>query len=115
MVNFRAPPAAAKTLTTGPKPASGATTKSPLKRTSWGRGGGRKGGGRPVRAVLPSGVPPSRKVTGTVGVPPPGAVSATVAVNVTDWPFADGFTELPRPSDVPAAATDWLTAADVLW
>ena len=32
-------------------------------------------------------------VTVPVGTPPPGAVDATVAVNVTGWPYTVGFTE----------------------
>ena len=35
---------------------------------------------------MPSDVAPSRKVTVPVGVPVPGPVRATVAVNVTDSP-----------------------------
>jgi hypothetical protein len=35
---------------------------------------------------------PSLKVTVPVGVPAPGAVAATVAVNVTVWPKTDGLT-----------------------
>jgi hypothetical protein len=37
-------------------------------------------------------VVPSLKFTVPPGVPAPGATTATVAVNVTDWPKTDGFT-----------------------
>src|SRR6516164_6764232 len=43
--------------------------------------------------VVPSVVAPSKKVTVPVGVPDPGATALTVAVNVTDCPRADGFTD----------------------
>src|SRR3954453_11085453 len=56
-------------------------------------------------AAVPTTVTPSRKSTETVGVPAPGATAATVAVNVTDWPAADGFTELLTAEDVAACAT----------
>ncbi len=32
-------------------------------------------------------------VTVPVGMPEPGALAVTVAVNVTDWPNTDGLTE----------------------
>ena len=38
-------------------------------------------------------VDPSLNVTVPVRVPAPGATTATVAVNVTDWFKSDGFTE----------------------
>jgi hypothetical protein len=44
----------------------------------------------PDNVPVPMAVPPSRKVTVPVGVPP---VDVTVAVNVTDWPITDGFGE----------------------
>ena len=47
-------------------------------------------------AALPSAVPPSVKVTVPVGLPLPPAPGVTVAVNVTDWPYADGFGSTPR-------------------
>ena len=37
--------------------------------------------------VVPSGVAPSRNVTGPEGVPAPGATTLTVAVNVTARPI----------------------------
>ena len=42
---------------------------------------------------VPSVVAPSLKVTVPVGEPAPGAVTLTVAVNVTDWPETEGLTE----------------------
>src|SRR5437868_11647148 len=39
---------------------------------------------------VPKVAAPSLKVTVPVGVPEPGALAVTVAVNVTDWPKTDG-------------------------
>ena len=47
----------------------------------------------PLSVPVPMGLPPSRNVTVPVGVPAPGATAETVAVNVTDWPNTDGFTD----------------------
>ena len=47
----------------------------------------------PLSVPVPIGLPPSRNVTVPVGVPAPGATGETVAVNVTDWPKTDGFTD----------------------
>ena len=44
------------------------------------------------RLPVPIVVAPSLNATVPVGVPTPGATTATVAVNVTDWPKADGLT-----------------------
>ena len=49
--------------------------------------------------------PPSRKVTDPVAVPAPGATAETVAVNVTDCPNADGFSDEVSAVVEPA----WLT------
>ncbi len=46
-----------------------------------------------LRALLPSVLVPSENVTVPVGVPLPGNTALTVAVNVTDCPAADGFTD----------------------
>jgi hypothetical protein len=43
--------------------------------------------------AVPSVVDPSAKVTVPVGVPAPGATAATVAVTVTDWPYAVGLAD----------------------
>jgi len=63
---------------------------------------------------LPITVAPSRKFTVPAGLPAPGAVTVTVAVNVTDWPKTDGFTEDARVVLVFALFTTWLTIALVL-
>ena len=42
---------------------------------------------------MPSVVVPSLNVTVPVGVPAPGALTVTVAVNVTDWPKTDGLAD----------------------
>ncbi len=44
-------------------------------------------------AAAPKLVPPSLNCTVPLGVPAPGATAETVAVNVTDWPETEGFTE----------------------
>jgi hypothetical protein len=59
-------------------------------------------------------VVPSLKATDPPGVPPPGATALTVAVNVTDWPKADGFTDDVTAVVVLAWFTVCVTAADVL-
>ncbi len=41
--------------------------------------------------TLPSDAAPSMNVTDPVGVPDPGALAATVAMNVADCPNTDGF------------------------
>ena len=63
---------------------------------------------------LPITVAPSRKFTVPVGLPAPGAVTVTVAVNVTDCPNTDGFAEEARAVLVLALLTTWLTAVLVL-
>jgi hypothetical protein len=47
----------------------------------------------PESVFVLSAVAPSLKITVPVGVPDPGTVALTVAVNVTDWPKTDGFAE----------------------
>jgi hypothetical protein len=42
---------------------------------------------------VPSVPDPSLNRIVPVGVPDPGEVAVTVAVNVTDWPVTDGFAE----------------------
>ena len=46
-----------------------------------------------LRLAVPSVAAPSKNVTVPVPVPTAGATALTVAVNVTDWPNTDGFTE----------------------
>src|SRR5437868_14831205 len=55
-----------------------------------------------LRVPGPRTVAPSRKLTVPVGVPAPGAVAVTVAVNVTDAPTIEGL--LPETSAVEVAA-----------
>ena len=54
---------------------------------------------------LPITVAPSRKLTVPVGDPAPGAVTVTVAVNVTDCPNTDGLTDDVRVVAVLALLT----------
>jgi hypothetical protein len=63
---------------------------------------------------VPSGVVPSWKVTVPVGVPAPGALAVTVAVNVTAWPNTEGLAEAVTIVLVPSALTVWVSVADVL-
>jgi hypothetical protein len=62
---------------------------------------------------LPIVTPSLRKFTVPVGVPAPGAVTATVAVNVTDCPNTLGFGAEPAVVVVAALLTVWLYAGDV--
>ena len=55
----------------------------------------------PLIGTVPSVAAPSLKVTLPVGVPEPDA-GLTVAVNLTDWPKADGFSEDTTAVLVPA-------------
>jgi len=50
--------------------------------------------GTPVQPVMA--VPSDVKSTVPVGVPEPGNTADTVAVNFTDWPTLDGFTDEVR-------------------
>jgi len=63
---------------------------------------------------LPSVVLPSLNVTVPVGVPAPGALAVTVAVNVTMSPVMDGFNEDTIVVVVLALSTTWDRTADVL-
>jgi hypothetical protein len=62
----------------------------------------------PTSGAVASVVPASWKVTVPVGVPEPGALALTVAVNVTDCPGAEGFTEETTVVLLPS----WLTVCD---
>ena len=68
----------------------------------------------PFRVPLASVEVPSWNVTVPVGVPAPGATALTVAVNVTDWPAAEGFCEEITAVAEPAWLTVWVIDADVL-
>src|SRR3954451_10003857 len=64
-------------------------------------------------ATVPRTTLPSLSVTVPVGVPPPGATAATVAVKVTAWPVTAGLTDDPRATTVAARLTVTATAAEV--
>jgi hypothetical protein len=69
----------------------------------------------PAESVTaPRTVVPSLKVTVPVTVPDPGATGLTVAVNVTDWPNSEGFTDEVSAVVVDAAFTVCVTAVEVL-
>ena len=60
---------------------------------------------------VPSVVAPSRNVTVPPGVPP---VPVTVAVNVTDWPTAEGLTEEVNAVELATPLTTCETTEEVL-
>jgi hypothetical protein len=64
--------------------------------------------------LVPMVIVPLRKVTVPVGVPAPGAVTVTVAVNMTACPTADGFGEEDNAVVVFALLTTCKTAELVL-
>jgi len=66
-----------------------------------------------LNAPVPKGVAPSMKVTVPLGVPAPGATALTVAVNVTNWPNTDGWTEEVTAVVVAAWFTVWVIADEV--
>ena len=68
----------------------------------------------PERLAVPNVAAPSRNVTVPVGVPAPGATALTVAVKVTAWPDADGFTDEVTVVELLALLTVCEMAADVL-
>ena len=64
---------------------------------------------------VPSVVVPSRKVTVPVGVPAPGAVTTTVAVNVTDWLKTEvAFEVVGAATNVAAWPTVWVVTDETL-
>jgi hypothetical protein len=67
-----------------------------------------------LKVAVPRVAAPSRKVTVPVVVPAPGETALTVAVNVTDWPNSDGFTELVTVVELFDLLTVWVMAAEVL-
>ena len=60
-----------------------------------------------LSVAVPSVVAPSLNVTSPVGIPEPGAVTATAAVNVTDWPSVDVFRPDAMLVVVLACVTAW--------
>src|SRR5882724_11396325 len=71
----------------------------------------------PFNAAVPQPaivVPPAWKFTVPIGVPEPGAVTLTVAVNVTDWPETDGLGEEVTAVLVEALFTVWMKFGEVL-
>src|SRR3982751_1550695 len=65
-------------------------------------------------ATVPRTTLPSLNVTVPVGVPPPGATAATVAVKVTARPVTAGLTDDRRATVVAAGLTATAVAAEVL-
>ena len=68
----------------------------------------------PFSVPVPRGVVPSLNVTVPVGVPLPPPPATTVAVKVTDCPWADGLISLASVVVVGDGLTIWLTVVDVL-
>ena len=68
----------------------------------------------PLRVLVPRDVAPSKNSTEPAGVPVPGAVAVTVAVNVTDWPNFDGFADEDSAVLVSDFCTTCVSALDVL-
>ena len=71
----------------------------------------------PLEVAVPIGVAPSKNVTSLaedVGMPVPGETTATVAVNVTDWPDTEGFVPETSAVVVLAAFTVCVSADEVL-
>jgi hypothetical protein len=64
--------------------------------------------------VVPRLVLPSKNVTVPVGVPAPAPVTETAALNVTGWPYTDGFTEELTVVLVDALLTIWMRGELVL-
>jgi len=63
---------------------------------------------------VPNTVVPFLNVTVPVGVPPPGATAATVAVNVTDWSNTEGLCEESTTVELDALLTGCDSTDDVL-
>lgn len=68
----------------------------------------------PDSVTVDSVVVPFLKTTEPVGVPPPGATAATVAVNFTNCPNTDGFSDDVRLVVLAALLTVCASAAEVL-
>src|SRR5437660_3254296 len=67
----------------------------------------------PLSGAVPSCVAPSKNATVPVGVPAPGATTATAAVSVTAWPGVAGDGLAVRDDVVAALFTCWASAGDV--
>jgi hypothetical protein len=67
-----------------------------------------------LNVPVPRVVAPSLKVTVPEGVPLPGAVAVTVAVNVTDWPETEGLADELNAVEVLALFTVWVNGEAVL-
>jgi len=63
---------------------------------------------------VPNTANPFLNVTVPVGVPPPGATAATVAVNVADCPNTDGLCEEIKVVELDALLTFCVSTAEVL-
>lgn len=59
----------------------------------------------PTKLIAAPAVPSMVNTTEPVGVPDPGLLAETVAVNVTDWPCALGFCDDARVVEVLAGLT----------
>ena len=68
----------------------------------------------PFKVLVPRDVAPSKNSTKPAGVPVPGAVAVTFAVNVIDWPNLDGFTDDDSAVLVSDFCTACVNALDVL-
>ena len=67
----------------------------------------------PESGVVPKSVPSAENCTLPVGMPAPGAVAVTVAVNVTGWPNTVGVIAETTVVVVSAALTVWKKVPDV--
>ena len=68
----------------------------------------------PLNVAVPKVVAESRNVTVPPGVPAPGALAETVAVNVTVWPNTEGLAELATVVVEPSLFTVCNRLPDVL-
>jgi len=67
-----------------------------------------------LKVPVPNVVPASLNVTVPLGVPAPGNTALTVAVNVTDCPDTDGFTDEATVVVLLAWLTVWVSVEEVL-
>jgi hypothetical protein len=68
----------------------------------------------PLNVPVPIVAAPSLNVTVPPGVPAPGALALTVAVNVTLWPNTVGLSEVVTPVLVSALFTVCVSVGEVL-